>query len=199
MKTPSGVFAFGCASWAKTRSPYDAVCYAEKFVGKSWHKVLDKPSRKWYTKAIKREENKAMSTIYTLIGLPASGKSTFTKAMDGCVVVSSDAIREELFGSAEVQRGHSHVFAIARERIAMAIRDDRDVVFDATNLTVGARRVALDQEAHHVAVLFTTPVDECKRRNALRERHVPEIAIDKMALRLVAPTLGEGFDEVWVL
>ena len=137
-----------------------------------------------------------MATIYTLVGLPASGKSTFTQTLTNCVVVSSDEIREQLFGSAEYQNNPKLVFNTARKRIAEALKDGKDVVFDATNINHRARKLALNFDAYQVAIFFTTSAEECKRRNAQRERQVPESAIDRMASRLVAPTLEEGFDEI---
>lgn len=137
-----------------------------------------------------------MTTIYTLVGLPASGKSTFAQTVENCVVVSSDEIREQLFGSAECQNNPKLVFDTARKRIAEALRNNKNVVFDATNINHRARKLALNFEAYQVAVFFTTSVEECKKRNAQRERQVPESVIDRMADKLIAPTIGEGFDEI---
>lgn len=137
-----------------------------------------------------------MATIYTLVGLPASGKSTFTKTLKNCVVVSSDEIREQLFGSAECQDNPKLVFDTARKRIAEALKNNKNVIFDATNINHKARKLTLNFDAYQVAIFFTTSAEECKKRNAQRERHVPESVIDRMADRLIAPTIGEGFDEI---
>jgi predicted kinase len=45
-------------------------------------------------------------------------------------------------------------------------------------------------------VFFDVPVDECIRRNRARARVVPDEVIQKMAERLVAPDLQEGFSRV---
>ena len=42
----------------------------------------------------------------------------------------------------------------------------------------------------------STDVEECKRRNAQRERVVPIEVIERMASKLVVPTVEEGFDAV---
>ena len=78
-----------------------------------------------------------------LCGLPGSGKSTFAKQIikmaesqdKEAYVVSSDAIREELWGDERIQREPEKVFDLAHKRIMHALRADYDyVVFDATNI-----------------------------------------------------------------
>jgi predicted kinase len=48
-------------------------------------------------------------------------------------------------------------------------------------------------------VFFDVPVEVCRARNARRERVVPESALEKMAAKLVRPTLEEGFARVRVI
>ena len=73
-----------------------------------------------------------MSKIYTMCGLPGSGKSTYAKNyLPDCVIVSSDAIRGELYGSEEIQGNAKKVFAEAFRRIREAVNNGQDVVFDA--------------------------------------------------------------------
>lgn len=140
-----------------------------------------------------------MNTLYTMVGLPGSGKSKFANKHIGCVIVSTDEIRAELFGSAECQENGNLVFSIAFDRIRKALAEGFDVIFDATNVSRKARKSVFQFDAKQIAVFVNTDVEECKRRNAQRERHVPEFVIDKMASRLVAPTVEEGFEKVIVL
>ncbi len=139
-----------------------------------------------------------MNRLYTMVGLPGSGKSTFTKNHTECVVVSTDAIRAELFGSEECQENGSLVFEIAFKRIREALAQGRDVIFDATNVSRKARKSVFQFNAEHIAIFIDTDVEECKRRNAQRERKVPEFVIDRMASRLVIPTVAEGFEKVLI-
>ena len=140
-----------------------------------------------------------MNKLYTMIGLPGSGKSTFTKNHKECVIISTDAIRAELFGSEECQENGSLIFKIAFKRIREALEQGCDIIFDATNVSRKARKCVFQFNAEHIAVFVNTDVEECKRRNSQRERKVPEFVIDKMASRLVAPTVEEGFEKVIVL
>lgn len=140
-----------------------------------------------------------MSTLYTMVGLPGSGKSTFSKNHAECVVVSTDEIRAELFGDASVQAKSDEVFRIAFQRIAENLKNGKDVIFDATNVSVKSRKSSFRFNAKHVAVYVSTDVAECKRRNANRDRKVNENVIDRIASRLVIPTKAEGFDEIIVI
>lgn len=71
---------------------------------------------------------------------------------------------------------------------------------DATNMTVNDRRpfikLAELYDADVEAVFFDVPVEECQRRNQLRHRVVPDEVIQRMAERMVAPTVEEGFSRV---
>jgi predicted kinase len=70
-----------------------------------------------------------------MIGISGSGKSTVVKEMvkKGAEVVCPDQIRKELYGSISEQGNGNQVFAIAKDRISKYIKEDKDVVFDATN------------------------------------------------------------------
>lgn len=141
-----------------------------------------------------------MSKLYTMVGLPGAGKSTFTKNHPECVVVSSDAVRAELFGDEAIQGDATKVFAVVNARVHEALNNGFDVIYDATSLTKKIRRNIIHSfNAEHIAVFVNTPVDECIRRDALRARTVGANVIQKMALRLSAPTVEEGFNSVITL
>lgn len=143
-----------------------------------------------------------MATLYTMVGLPASGKSTYTSTLnkDTTKVVSTDAIRAELYGDEAIQGNGAVVFAEAHKRVAQYLAEGYDVVLDATHVGRKDRRRALTHKADkHVAVYVGTDAEECKRRNALRERVVPAEVIDRMAQRLTMPTIEEGFDEIVII
>jgi len=158
-------------------------------------------------------------TLFMLIGLPGSGKSTVAVELDADVILSSDEIRAELFGDAashfdeKILRkargnedaarrlGNQKVFQTLYSRMHDHLQWDRNVVFDATNLTKKDRQKALDLAEYNynrdvVAVVVNTPLDECIRRNALRDRRVPEEVIRSMSERFEEPTIEEGFAEI---
>ena len=134
--------------------------------------------------------------LYTMVGLPASGKSTFANKHKECVIVNTDDIRQEILGDWRNQDKGDLIFKIAYERIGEALNSGHDVIFDATNVQRKYRKKIFQFNAEHVAVYMNVDVEECKRRNALREHRVPDEVIDRMASRLQVPTIDEGFKEI---
>ena len=136
--------------------------------------------------------------MYLLCGLPASGKSTYANNL-GLPVVSADTIRKEWYGDAAIQGDGKAIFAEVYSRIDKLIVKGVDFCVDNTSVDIRSRANYLGRGTEVVAVFFNTPVTECKRRNSLRERVVPEWVIDKMASRLVPPSTEEGFLKVDVI
>lgn len=143
-----------------------------------------------------------------ITGLPGAGKSTLLTnlrvshgdQMTAPVVHSSDALREEIYGDAAVQGDNSVLFAELYRRICADLRRGKDVVLDATSLTQKVRANALRQVAGcsctPVAVFLNTNVETCLKRNQMRDRHVPETVIRRMASYMTPPSVSEGFADV---
>jgi predicted kinase len=141
--------------------------------------------------------------IVLLVGLPGSGKSTWLEQQGGGGI-SSDAVRKLLADDETDQSIHPQVFQTVRYLLEQRLAIGRPVTFiDATNLTLGERRPYLEiARARGVpidAVFFDVPVAVCQERNARRSRAVPREALEKMAAKLVPPSLAEGFSEVRVV
>lgn len=147
--------------------------------------------------------------LTVLIGPPDAGKSTWTaqSGWPGDAVFSLDAIRAELCGAAARQDRNRDVVALRDRRLREALRTGRAGLVDATN-TVAAHRAALlavaaEYGAITTAVVFTAPLVVCLRRNAARDRHVPEHVIARMhaaTARLSRRSLKrEGFDHVTLI
>jgi len=138
--------------------------------------------------------------LVVLVGLPASGKSTWLHD-NKLYALSSDAVREMLTGNATDQSVNRLVFQTLRQLATARVRAGADQTYiDSTALTPWERRCWIRfGELHDCAVealFFDVPLAECKRRNALRPRVVPEHVLDRMAARLVPPSLAEGFTRV---
>lgn len=145
------------------------------------------------------------STLYMLAGVPGAGKSTAAKRLEsqGVVWLTSDGIREELYGSEEVQGSPSEVFGLMKERTRAALLAGQDVVYDACNLRGRYRRQFLEEDlagisCTRVCLAVETPLEVCLQRNAARERHVPEHVIRRMANSWERPAYKEGWDLVLV-
>ena len=80
-----------------------------------------------------------MSKLIMLIGLPSSGKSTWSSKYMECYknteLVSSDAIREEVFGDVNDQSHNGEVFNIVHKRVVAAIKNGKDAILDSTSLS----------------------------------------------------------------
>ena len=133
-----------------------------------------------------------------MVGVPGSGKSTFASKHPECIVVSTDAIRKELFGDESEQKNGALVFEIAYARLAQAVALGHDVIFDATNVKRKSRAELFKRfpNVEHVAVFVNTPFPVCKKRNNQRERRVPVSVIRRMTYQLEPPTLEEGYKEI---
>ena len=145
-----------------------------------------------------------MNHFVMLVGAPASGKSTWAKKMcRGYEIVSSDAIRGELYGDESIQGDPAKVFEIAHERILKAIEGGQAVVFDATNMKYKNRMAImrklekfahLNKECH----IFAEPYAVLMSRNEERERKVPEDVIWRMIRGFEMPTRAEGYSRIVV-
>ena len=138
-----------------------------------------------------------------LIGLPASGKSTFAQQLNqqipNSVVISTDTIRERLFGDETVQGDWSSVEDMVIEHVRLAISYEQIVIYDATNVQMAWRNSFLDKVSYFnsewVAWWIKTPVNVCKNWNKYRSRQVPNQVINTYYeyLQESPPTVGEGF------
>ena len=146
-------------------------------------------------------------TLIMLVGIPGSGKSHFAqnyvKENDRFVIISSDAIRAELFDDESDQSDNAKVFKVAHSRIKHYLQEGVSVVFDATNISKKRRAAFLAElkniPCHKMAVAVMTPYEVCVQRNESRERSVPKSAIRKMYLNWEPPYIGEGFDETFFI
>ena len=146
-----------------------------------------------------------MKEVRILIGIPASGKSTFAKnfvfSHKDYKIVSTDDIRWKLFGNPSIQGNPKMIFAIAYKDIMSYLDKGCNVIFDATNITrknrVNLINFLKDCEVENiVADYFPVTIDVALERNQQRNRHVPEKVIHKMFGKIEKPKYEEGFSEI---
>lgn len=144
-----------------------------------------------------------MAKLYVMVGLPGAGKSTIAKEIPDTVHISSDEIRECLYGNEVSQGDPKRVFSFMDEATEECLKDGRDVVYDATSITEELRADIVNKFRPYadeiICVHIDTPVEECLRRNARRSRSVPEGIIWKMWSRFEDPTTWEGFNKLIVV
>ena len=139
-----------------------------------------------------------------MCGLSGSGKSTIAAQIanenPNTVIVSSDAIREELTGNYEDQEHNEEVFKIFHDRIRKNLENKKNVIADAINLTMKSRRAIMMKihglKVHKVCVIIPKAFEQCKIDNQNREHPVPDEVLDKQIRRFQIPFYEEGFDEI---
>ena len=137
------------------------------------------------------------------MGLPGSGKSTYLERL-GVSALSSDAVRGLLADDQTDQSIHPEVFATLRYLLRRRLALGRPVTYvDATHLTPRERRPYVKTGQIYgcsvEAVFFDVPIEVCRERNRRRERVVPEDVLERMAAKLVPPTIEEGFSTITVV
>lgn len=147
-----------------------------------------------------------MNTLYLMVGLSASGKSTLAKALakfHNADLVSSDAIRGEL-SFVEDQSRNEEVFNIFHKRIRDGLNAGHSVIADATNITIKSRKQIIDiakriPNVEIIGVLMATPWEACIARDCGREHEVGEDVIVKQLKKFQIPFYEEGFDDIVVV
>lgn len=143
--------------------------------------------------------------LICLVGVAGSGKSTLAKrlaAYIGAEIVSSDAVRGELYGDESCQANHAKVFEVVHNRIRSLLKENKDVIYDATNLNA-KRRMNFLKDIGALAckktcvVVVTTPEDIAARMK-LRERKVPMEVVHKQLCQFQCPNYYEGWDDIVV-
>ena len=145
---------------------------------------------------------------HLLIGPPASGKTTLAGVLaelTGAQLLSTDRLRQELFGDARVQGPWGDIEALLHQRIRELVAAGVPVIVDATH----ARRpwrlaitqaLTLPAPVEWIGWWLYTPLSTCLQWNQTRKRLVPEPVIREMAAALADPAFGpsraEGFAAV---
>lgn len=150
------------------------------------------------------------SNLYILAGIPGCGKSTWARNFfPPRLIVSSDAIREELWPGEEYDyTRNGQVFDAFHTRVRWRLLDSHHTaVADATSLTAASREklreVAAKCKADTHLVFFNNPAQACVR-NAQRTGGalVPPDAMDLMLKRFGDTQVaisGEPYTSVTVI
>lgn len=146
--------------------------------------------------------------LYMLVGLPYSGKSTWTENQpkDGYMVIDTDSYIEQK--AKENNISYNEAFKLyykdaetsMYQRLNIAIASDLDIYWDQTNLTVKSRKKKLNMvpsKYNKVAVVFPQ-LELCETYNRMgkRTKMVPMTVIHNLKDTYIEPTKDEGFDYV---
>lgn len=150
---------------------------------------------------------KTKPTLWVLVGLSGSGKSTIATQIanenPNTIIVSSDAIREELTGNYENQEHNEEVFKIFHNRIRKNLENKKNVIADATNLTMKSRRAIMMKvnglNIRKVCIIIPKPFEQCKEDNLHREHPVPEEVLDSQIKRFEIPFKEEDWEDIFII
>jgi protein phosphatase len=144
-------------------------------------------------------------SLVVMIGAAGSGKTSFCRRnFLPAQIVSSDACREMIAGDASDQGVTTAAFDLAHRITGERLRRGRLTVFDATNVTSGARQALLQiAQQHHlpaVACVLRLPVEACAAHDRARaDRRVGRAVISRQSRQLEETLPGlarEGFAAV---
>lgn len=146
-----------------------------------------------------------MNKLFMMIGIPASGKTSLAEQIaksEGAEIVSSDNIRKELYGDENIQGDSNEVFKIVENRIINGLKNNKNMIYDATNINYKRRMAFLQKirklKVEKVAIMVATPYEQCLIRNSQRERQVPEEVIKRMYFNFYVPQYFEGWDNIQI-
>ena len=146
------------------------------------------------------------STLLMFCGLPCSGKSTkaqeFAKEYNA-TIFSSDSLRQEMFGDVNEQKYNQELFVELHKRIKNCLMNGENAIYDACNISYKRRMAFLAElkkiPCEKICILMATPYEECLRRNAKRERKVPEEVIKRMYMNFNIPYWYENWDDIRII
>ena len=133
------------------------------------------------------------------VGLPASGKTCWSRSAGFDATISLDDCRQSLWGDTAIQDGPGGIPAIVdcqMQALAGAMRNNQSIVVHNTNITREHRRPLIDaarQAGYRVQIVyFDIPIAVCRHRNRHRTNPVPESVIDDFAAQLEIPQQDEA-------
>ncbi len=148
-------------------------------------------------------------TIYVMVGLPYSGKSTYVRNhLMGLIVVDTDSYIEKK--SVEFGKTYNEIFketiteayTSMNEKVKELVGNRLSFVVDQTNLTCSSRAKWLSLAKEHsyriVAIVFKE-IDSDTLKSRIEERKnkiIPNNVLQSMKERYTIPTKNEGFDEI---
>lgn len=147
-----------------------------------------------------------LTTVYMLVGIPASGKSTARASLlrdfPNATVLCPD---DHLMVDGKYMwtpDACAKAWGRCNEDFKRALASGLTVIWDATFVSPRARkdviRTTKGYRAKVVAYVVKAPFDLCLKRNEARtpDRRVPRETMESMHARYSDPTSQEGFDSI---
>jgi len=151
-----------------------------------------------------------MPKLYVLVGVPASGKSTWISKQDwtkDCAYISTD---HHVENQAKLEgKTYSEVFndfmpfavKMMADDVVKARTEGKDIIWDQTSTTVASRKKKFNMlpNYHAIAVVFRTPPESelMKRLDNRPGKTIPWSVVSDMIKSFEMPSEDEGFKEIW--
>ncbi len=151
-----------------------------------------------------------MPKLYVLVGVPASGKTTWVSdqlwAKD-CAYISTDHYVDRF--ARRMKKTYSEVFEQVMPRavnlmtraVIRARAAGKDIIWDQTSVSVKSRenKFRMLPDYYAIAVVFNTPEKKVlEQRLASRPgKIIPKKIVKSMIKNFTMPTEAEGFKEIW--
>ena len=146
-----------------------------------------------------------MTTAYVMIGAPGSGKTTYAAKLaeiENAYVISGDDVREELYGSAEIQGNWTEIHDRIEELVSEAC--GMPVILDGTHYLASYRKEAINLLKSYGytkvdAIVCNPSLATCLARNWSRQRNVPDYIVTVMHEKLqksLKNIINEPFDRL---
>lgn len=146
-----------------------------------------------------------MTTAYVMVGAPGAGKSTYAAVLaeiENAVVISGDAVREDLFGPDPSQGNWVDIWDTVEERVSECC--GMNIIIDGTHCRLDYRQetVALLRSYGYErveAVILDVSLATALARNFTRDRHVPDYIVKVMhkdLQRSLKNIYNEDFDHL---
>ena len=149
--------------------------------------------------------DKSNLEVVILRGIPGSGKSTYAAELiaKGYMRINKDDIRQMLNNYDMNPEDEAIIHYVQMSIIRILIKRGKNMVIDNRHTKTKYIKELIsfvhDRQAEsgrdyaiRIKVLFP-PLEECKRRNLLRERQVPEDVIDRMYEQLYNSGIEDKF------
>lgn len=163
-----------------------------------------------------RECEETTPTLFVMVGLPGSGKSTWAHQQALGHSSKYSIISTDYFLEMDAKKyGQDYTWAFetrfkkcnqkAMEQARMAIKEKKHIIWDQTHMTLKSRRRALSmvtKDYNKIVVVFELELRELfariEKRGKTTGKIIPPHVIDNMQDYYKFPTLEEGFDKIYV-
>lgn len=145
-----------------------------------------------------------------MVGLPGSGKSTFTKNIKdkNIVIINRDNIIQSIYPDLTYAEAFSkvnqkEVDMILERNIKEAVACNKNIVIDMTNVTCVSRlrkiEMVRDFNPNYMfgVVVLKTPIEECIKNS--NKKGIPGKVVIDMANRFSEPQKNEGYEYIHII